>query len=63
MISSSDVYALTLTFFGIRSIERTLTCISKVYFMNKIATAFVIKGCAFAGIAIVHAVNKIEKNI
>ena len=26
MNSSSDVYVLTITFFGIRSIERTLIC-------------------------------------
>ena len=30
-ISSSDVYVLTLTFFGIPSIQRTLTCISRLY--------------------------------
>ena len=32
MISSIDVYVLTLTFLGIRSIECTLTCISRLYF-------------------------------
>ena len=32
MISCIDVYILTLTFFGIRSIERTLRCISRLYY-------------------------------
>ena len=54
MISSIDAYALTVTFFRIRSIERTLTYISKVYFLNKIAAVSAIKGCPFAGISIVQ---------
>ena len=33
----------------------------KALFLNKRAAASAIKGCAFAGVAIVHAVNKIEK--
>ena len=53
MISSIDIYVLTITLFGIRSIERTLTCISKALFMNKIAAVSAIKGCPFAGVAIV----------
>ena len=32
IISSIDASVLTLTFFGIRSIERTLTCILRLYF-------------------------------
>ena len=54
MISSIDVYVLSLTFLGKRSIERTITCIFKALFLNKIAAASAIKGCAFAGIAIVQ---------
>ena len=35
----------------------------KALFLNKIAAASAIKGCTFEGVAIVHTVNKIEKNI
>ena len=51
MISSIDVYVLTITFFGIRSIERTLTYILNVYFLNKIVADSAIKGCPFAGVS------------
>ena len=54
MNSSIDDYVLTLTFFGIPSIERTLTCISKVYFMNELPAASAIKGCPFAGVSTVQ---------
>ena len=54
MISSIDVYVLTITFFGIPSMERTLICISKVYFMNEVPAAPAIKGCPFAGVSIVQ---------
>ena len=54
MISSVNVYVLTLTFFGIPSIERNLTCVSKVYFMNEIPAASAIKGCPFVGVSIVQ---------
>ena len=62
MISSIDVYALTVTFFGIRSIERTLTCqYFKALFLNKIAAASAIKGCAFEGYQLFSKQNRKKK--
>ena len=54
MISSIRCLFANHNLFGIRSIERTLTYISKFYFLNKIAAASAIKGCPFAGVSIVQ---------
>ena len=62
MISSIDVYALTVTFFGIRSIERTLTCqYFKALFLNKIAAASAIKEYAFEGYQLFSKQNRKKK--
>ena len=64
MISSIDVYALTVTFFGIRSIERTLTCqYFKALFLNKIAASLAIKGCAFEGYQLFSKQNRKKNKI
>ena len=52
MISSIDVYMLPLTFFW-NTINRTYMYF-KALFLNKRAAASAIKGCAFAGVAIVQ---------